>query len=193
MNLMFFSIVLIIPFIVLAAVKFPNSRWLGLSKINNAWHAVDQAGEQIIKPYQSYYTLKQYMVLWIMTSTAAYVVTWFVIILSWIGVFSDGLLWTSSNAITDLIQLHIELSFLAFIVMLTGRFHGIPTTYTFKRRLLKQWTKQKTKDFLYYFYLKTVVIGFLFNWLLLHLYILIIEQSILLSGIHNVIIWNWFE
>lgn len=184
---------LVVPFIVLAAVKFPKNRWLSLLKINNAWHTVDQASEQIIKPYQSHYTLKQYMVLWIMTSTAVYVITWFAILFSWIGIFSDTPLRTSSHVITDLIQIHIELSFLAFLVAITGRFHEVSPTYAFKRSLLKQWTKQKTKDFLFYFYLKTMAIGFLFNWLLLHLYILVVEKSLLLSGIHNVIIWNWFE
>lgn len=196
MNLIFLSIFLVVPFIVLAAVKLPNNRWLSLLKINNAWHTIDQASEQIIKPYQSHYTLKQYMVLWIMTSTAAYVITWFAILFSWIGIFSDNPSWASSHVITDLIQMHIEISFFAFLVAIMGRFHEVSPTNAFKKTILKQNIhtdkkaprKIKAQQYFTNYYLKTMAIAFLFNWGLLQLYALIIDRFILFEGAHNFVL-----
>jgi len=189
MSLLFYTAALLLPFIVWAGLRYPHSivfKWL---PIHQYWHST----EVTIQPYQSPYTLKQHAVLWLTSSMIAFIMTWFMLVFSWIGIFSENLSWQKSDIIIELIRNHIELSFLTFLILLFGRFHEIPPTFAFKRILLVKSNKQQAKEQLSYFYLKTMGLTLLFNWGLMHLYYLIMGNFIFLDGGKHFIIWNWIS
>lgn len=137
-----------------------------------------------IEPKGMFYTPMQFLYFFVSVFCLLFIITGIGVVLQYIGLFSEKL------SLIEILQMQFEITFVAVLFLVFGRFQDVPSSFTQKRHHIRVALQKRMtpKEYIQKIYISAAIQMIVYDYLLMNIYYHLYGRFAFLQGAHRIVV-----